>query len=69
MVYSTCTIDKMENNGTVEAFLAKHPDMKLSPVSNAPEAAQELRDSGMMQVFPQDFNSDGFLVASFMKQG
>lgn len=69
MVYSTCTIDKMENNGTVEAFLAKHPDMKLSPVSNAPEAAQELRDSGMMQVFPQDFNSDGFFVASFVKQG
>lgn len=69
MVYSTCTIDKMENNGTVEAFLAKHPDMQLAPVENAPEAAVGLREEGMMQVFPQQFNSDGFFVASFVKKG
>lgn len=69
MVYSTCTIDKMENNGTVEAFLAKHPDMALAPVENAPEAAVGLREQGMMQVFPQQFNSDGFFVASFVKKG
>lgn len=69
MVYSTCTIDKMENNGTVDAFLAKHPDMQLAPVENAPEAAVGLREEGMMQVFPQQFNSDGFFVASFVKKG
>lgn len=68
MVYSTCTIDKMENNGTVEAFLAKHTDMVLAPVENAPEALTTLREQGMMQVFPQDFNSDGFFVASFVKK-
>lgn len=69
MVYSTCTIDKMENDGTVEAFLANHPDMELAPVENAPEALPQLRENGMMQVFPQDFNSDGFFVAAFVKKG
>ncbi len=68
MVYSTCTIDKLENNGTVEAFLEKHPDLVLAPVVNAPEALTELRETGMMQVFPQDFNSDGFFVAAFEKK-
>lgn len=68
MVYSTCTIDKLENNGTVDAFLEKHPDLVLAPVVNAPEALTELRETGMMQVFPQDFNSDGFFVAAFEKK-
>lgn len=69
MVYSTCTIDKMENNGTVEIFLRTHPDMELSLVKNVPEALQALKTEGMMQVFPQDFGSDGFFVAAFIKKG
>lgn len=69
MVYSTCTIDKMENNGTVEIFLRTHPDMELSPVKNVPEALHALKTEGMMQVFPQDFGSDGFFVAAFIKKG
>ncbi|MGX9133614.1 16S rRNA (cytosine(967)-C(5))-methyltransferase RsmB [Rummeliibacillus sp. JY-2-4R] len=69
MVYSTCTIDKMENNGTVEAFLQGHPDMELSPVQNVPERMQTLKTKGIMQIFPQDFGSDGFFVAAFRKKG
>ncbi|WP_102692709.1 16S rRNA (cytosine(967)-C(5))-methyltransferase RsmB [Rummeliibacillus pycnus] len=69
MVYSTCTIDKMENNGTVEAFLQAHPDMELSKVEGIPEPLQALKTEGMIQVFPQDFGSDGFFVATFRKKG
>lgn len=69
MVYSTCTIDKMENNGTVETFLQAHPDMELSPVTDVPDALESLKNEGVMQVFPQDFGSDGFFVAAFRKKG
>lgn len=69
IVYSTCTIDKMENTDTVEAFLAKHTDMQLAPVANIPAVLQQLQTTGMQQVFPQDLNSDGFFVASLVKKG
>ncbi|GEK32612.1 16S rRNA (cytosine(967)-C(5))-methyltransferase RsmB [Kurthia sibirica] len=68
MVYSTCTIDKMENSDTVSLFLEKHPDMELAPAPQAPEALVALRTTGTMQVFPQDFSSDGFFVAAFVKK-
>lgn len=69
MVYSTCTIDKMENNGTVKAFLKAHPDMELCPVTGVPDTLHALKTDGMVQVFPQDFGSDGFFVAAFVKKG
>ncbi|MEG0381245.1 MAG: 16S rRNA (cytosine(967)-C(5))-methyltransferase, partial [Kurthia sp.] len=69
MVYSTCTVDQMENGDIVEKFLEKYPDMELSPAVDAPEALKALREEGQMQVFPQDFSSDGFFVAAFTKKG
>ncbi|WP_019416035.1 16S rRNA (cytosine(967)-C(5))-methyltransferase RsmB [Paenisporosarcina sp. TG20] len=68
IVYSTCTIDDVENNGTVQAFLANHSDMMLDDINVLPEAYQHLTKNGMVHVFPQDFNSDGFFVAAFRKK-
>lgn len=69
LVYSTCTVDKHENEGTVEAFLAQHPEMELVPLDHLPQQLLAKQQSGMLQVFPQDFASDGFFVASFCKKG
>ena len=69
LVYSTCTVDKHENEGTVEAFLAQHSDMELVPLDNLPQQLIAKQQTGMLQVFPQDFGSDGFFVASFRKKG
>ncbi|MCZ8535592.1 16S rRNA (cytosine(967)-C(5))-methyltransferase RsmB [Paenisporosarcina quisquiliarum] len=69
IVYSTCTIDEVENNGTVQAFLANHEDMMLEKLDNVlPEAYHHLTSNGMIHIFPQDFNSDGFFVAAFRKK-
>ena len=69
IVYSTCTIDEVENNGTVQAFLANHKDMMLEELDNVlPEAYHHLTSNGMIHIFPQDFNSDGFFVAAFRKK-
>ena len=29
IVYSTCTVDREENEGTTQLFLDAHPDMEL----------------------------------------
>lgn len=67
LVYSTCTVSKKENEGTVEAFLSSHPEMKLVPIQHLPKPLLEKQQGGMLQIFPQDFGSDGFFVAYFEK--
>lgn len=67
LVYSTCTVNKKENEETVEALLASHPEMKLAPIQHLPVSLLEKQRNGMLQVFPQDFGSDGFFVALFEK--
>ena len=69
LVYSTCTVDKRENEGTVEAFLSQHPEMESEQLTNLPEKLLAKQNNGMLQVFPQDFGSDGFFVAAFRKKG
>lgn len=69
IVYSTCTIDETENQGTVKAFLESHPEMILDELSSLPSTYHHLVSNGMIHIFPQDFNSDGFFVAAFKKIG
>lgn len=69
LVYSTCTVDKLENQGTVSAFLQQHPEMEAEQLESLPTKLAEKQVDGMLQVFPQDFGSDGFFVAAFRKKG
>ncbi|MED4888050.1 16S rRNA (cytosine(967)-C(5))-methyltransferase RsmB [Lysinibacillus fusiformis] len=69
LVYSTCTVDKQENEGTVKAFLVTHPEMEAIQLESLPTKLAEKQANGMLQVFPQDFGSDGFFVAAFRKKG
>lgn len=68
LVYSTCTVDRSENEGTVQAFLKEHPEMNLVPIENLPTQLEAKQQDGMLQVFPQDIGSDGFFVAAFVKK-
>ncbi|HSJ38369.1 MAG TPA: 16S rRNA (cytosine(967)-C(5))-methyltransferase RsmB [Planococcus sp. (in: firmicutes)] len=66
LVYSTCTVDNTENRGTAERFLKEHPEMERIQVS-LPEALG-IKHTGFVQIFPQDFGSDGFFIAAFRKK-
>lgn len=68
LIYSTCTVDKTENEGTVAQFLQDVKKMQSTPLQNLPAALNAKQQDGMLQVFPQDFGSDGFFVAAFRKQ-
>ncbi|MBD7942745.1 MULTISPECIES: 16S rRNA (cytosine(967)-C(5))-methyltransferase RsmB [Psychrobacillus] len=68
MVYSTCTVDKEENEGTAKLFLENHPDMQLKSFPDVVKNIKQQEEDGMLQLFPQDLRSDGFFVAVFQKQ-
>ena len=43
--------------------------MEAEQLENLPTKLSEKQSNGMLQVFPQDFGSDGFFVAAFRKKG
>ncbi|TVY00694.1 16S rRNA (cytosine(967)-C(5))-methyltransferase RsmB [Cohnella terricola] len=75
LVYSTCTIAPEENENTVRAFLADRPDFVLdtdwpedvlSPLRGAGIIQEPF--TGMIQLLPNMFGSDGFFIARMRKQ-
>ncbi|WP_082341539.1 16S rRNA (cytosine(967)-C(5))-methyltransferase RsmB [Paenibacillus solani] len=66
LVYSTCTIEPLENEGVVSAFVDSHPEFAiaedgLGALSRLSE--KSLRRGGGIQILPQDYHSDGFFIA------
>ena len=53
ILYSTCSINKKENDSQITTFLAKHPDMKRIFEK---------------QIFPDEYDSDGFYIAKLVKK-
>ncbi len=70
LIYSTCTVDKEENENTVRVFLENNPEFEgdQSFKSRMPEAIQPLITGYDLQIFPQDFGADGFYIASIRKK-
>ncbi|OMP68554.1 16S rRNA (cytosine(967)-C(5))-methyltransferase RsmB [Domibacillus epiphyticus] len=64
LVYSTCTVDKAENEGTVASFLKAHPEFEAEPLEHISLQPQ----SSMIQIFPDDFGGDGFFISKFRKK-
>lgn len=70
LVYSTCTVDRTENENRVQTFLENNPQFAGDSLfkSRMPEALKPRIQGYDLQVFPQDFNSDGFYIACLRKK-
>jgi len=70
LIYSTCTINRKENQRQIEEFLLAHEDFELeaSFKSRMPTILKDNFENGMLQLFPQDFGTDGFFIASLVKK-
>ncbi|MBT2598760.1 MULTISPECIES: 16S rRNA (cytosine(967)-C(5))-methyltransferase RsmB [unclassified Oceanobacillus] len=71
LIYSTCTVDKEENNQVVRQVIENHQDIYID-FSFRDELPKELQDapgwSGEgLQLFPQDFHTDGFFLTRLKK--
>ncbi len=64
LVYSTCTIEQMENENVVYSFLKANKDFEFSTFID-PRTNQETKT---LQLLPQDYNSDGFFITKVKRK-
>jgi 16S rRNA (cytosine967-C5)-methyltransferase len=65
LIYSTCSLEREENEAVCERFLAKQTDFeKVSPAL----PGRFLTEEGFARTFPQKDKTDGFFIAVFEKK-
>lgn len=71
LLYSTCTINRAENQENVKWFLETHPDFVPEQLKDrlCTELQSAVGDSGCLQLLPGVHDSDGFFIARFRKKG
>jgi len=73
LIYCVCSLEWEEGEGQMDAFLARHKDFALDPMTagegGAPEAS--LRPDGALRILPHHVpgGTDGFYVARLRKAG
>ncbi len=70
LIYSTCTVEKLENEEVVKLFLQKQSTLRvdehfLKEVKDWSLPGVTITEYGM-QIFPQSMNSDGFFITRFI---
>ncbi|NLJ41423.1 MAG: 16S rRNA (cytosine(967)-C(5))-methyltransferase RsmB [Clostridiales bacterium] len=71
MVYSTCTINPVENHGIIDRFLIEHPEFALEDLGNMlPNGLKQAAiKGGMIQLIPGRDMIDGFFIARLRRNG
>ncbi|MBY0598369.1 16S rRNA (cytosine(967)-C(5))-methyltransferase RsmB [Bacillus bingmayongensis] len=70
LVYSTCTIEKIENEQVIERFLQEHPEFEWDTTmkERMPEKLRPYINDGQVQILPHYFATDGFYIACLRKK-
>ncbi len=63
MVYATCTLHPLENEGAIAHFLAQHPLWELESTRSNPMFADFQTDAGWIKIWPHQRWMDGFFMA------
>lgn len=66
MIYSTCTLNKEENEENIEWFLSKYKDAEIEPVFVGKGNNLKYDRMGILTVLPNDY-MDGFFIAKIKK--
>ena len=66
LVYSTCTFNRQENEGSITAFLERHPEFEYEDFELTGIGRSE---NGMLRVWPHRVRGDGHFVARLRKVG
>ncbi|MBU3160541.1 16S rRNA (cytosine(967)-C(5))-methyltransferase RsmB [Clostridium frigoris] len=66
LVYSTCTLNKDENEGNIEWFLESHCEFKIEPVFFGEFDNIKYNDKGYVTIYPNEY-MDGFFITKLIK--
>ena len=66
LIYSTCTLNKEENEDNVKWFLSKYNDAKIEKIYIGNNNNFLYNDNGSLTILPNDF-MDGFFIAKIKK--
>ncbi|WP_088033670.1 16S rRNA (cytosine(967)-C(5))-methyltransferase RsmB [Evansella clarkii] len=71
LVYSTCTVDKEENEAVIDSFVEAHKDASFDNgfSGRLPESFQQSAGAGegKLQLFPGEHETDGFFISAVVK--
>jgi len=65
LIYSTCTLNKKENETQIEKFLARNKSFKLIPASKYID--KDFTENGYLKTLPFVHNMDGAFAAKMQK--
>jgi 16S rRNA (cytosine967-C5)-methyltransferase len=69
LLYSTCTVNRRENEENIAWFLENHADFAPDDLKNyLPERLMRRADGGMLQLLPHIDQIDGFFMARLRKR-
>lgn len=69
IVYSTCTFNPTENEGTIELFLEKHPEFRLNSIAQKEHYQSGLDPEGFTaRLWPHHLKGEGHFVAVMEKE-
>ncbi|HEY8888889.1 MAG TPA: 16S rRNA (cytosine(967)-C(5))-methyltransferase RsmB [Clostridium sp.] len=66
LVYSTCTLNKEENEGNIDWFIEEHSEFKVEPLFYGKFDNINYSDKGYVTIFPNEY-MDGFFIAKIIK--
>ena len=68
LVYSTCTLNRRENDEVVSRFLSEHPCFRAVDFEVPAKNGKDLvSHGGMLTIFPHEAGCDGFFVAKMIR--
>ncbi|WP_404783800.1 16S rRNA (cytosine(967)-C(5))-methyltransferase [Altericista sp. CCNU0014] len=68
LVYATCTLHPLENQGAIAHFLERHPQWELEVTLSNPIFADFQTEAGWIEIWPHQCPMDGFFMARLRRK-
>jgi len=68
LVYATCTLNPLENEDVVQAFLANHPHWEVTPPPEMFPTQSLASSANGLKMIPTQHNSDGFFMVKLQRK-